>query len=62
MEIDEELISKSPTEADRRGKSVEEMHSRRELMADGRRYIIYYIFSKDAADEGVIAGGPASDV
>lgn len=29
--------------------SVGEMHKRREVMADGRRYIIYYTFGDDGA-------------
>jgi hypothetical protein len=28
---------------------VGEMHKRREVMADGRRYIIYYTFGSDVA-------------
>jgi hypothetical protein len=31
-------------EDDQRGSAVGEMHPRREEMADGRRYIIYYTF------------------
>jgi hypothetical protein len=35
--------------------SVGEMHKRREVMADGRRYIIYYTFGADepSADKRV---------
>ena len=35
--------------------SVGEMHKRQEVMADGRRYIIYYTFGTDAASAD--AGG-----
>ncbi|MEP7213301.1 MAG: hypothetical protein ABI791_09515 [Acidobacteriota bacterium] len=35
------------------GTGVGEMHARREVMADGRRYIIYYTFgTDDNADNG----------
>ena len=34
----------------RRGDSVGEMHARREKMADGRRYIIYYTFGEQAKE------------
>ena len=39
--------------------SVGEMHKRQEVMADGRRYIIYYTFGTDAApaDKPADAGG-----
>ncbi len=29
--------------------TVGEMHKRREMMADGRRYIIYYTFGEESA-------------
>ena len=31
---------------EQRGSSIEQMHKRRELMEDGRRYIIYYTFGR----------------
>ncbi len=31
-------------------KPVGEMHKRREIMADGRRYIIYYTFGNEEAE------------
>ncbi|HEX8638761.1 MAG TPA: hypothetical protein VF692_11900 [Pyrinomonadaceae bacterium] len=40
-----------------------EMHKRRELMADGRRYIIYYTFGENAgksaaeANAGTVSAG-----
>lgn len=37
--------------SDGRGTAVGEMHMRRETMADGRRYIIYYTFGDES--EGV---------
>lgn len=30
-----------------------ELHKRRELMADGRRYIIYYTFGENAGESSV---------
>ena len=38
---------------------VGEMHKRQEVMADGRRYIIYYTFGAEAAsaDKPTDAGG-----
>ena len=35
-----------------RGADVGEMHARRELMEDGRRYIVYYTFGDDERGEG----------
>ena len=44
--------------------SVGEMHKRRETMADGRRYIIYYTFGPEAAadESGESAVDRASEV
>jgi hypothetical protein len=36
------MENKEPSE-----KSIAEMHKRRETMADGRRYIIYYTFGEE---------------
>ena len=35
-----------------RGSAVGGMHSRREQMADGRRYIVYYTFRENDEGEG----------
>ena len=43
--------NRSP-ENNERGSTVGEMHSRREQMADGRRYIVYYTFSENDEDDG----------
>ena len=45
--------------------SVGEMHKRREAMADGRRYIIYYTFGDDGAQvspEAETSGETTSEV
>lgn len=51
----EEHTPQSKTEVDEaRGAAVVEMHARRETMADGRRYIIYYTFGgEDGSQENV---------
>ena len=53
-------------EDEQRGKEVEPLHKRREIMADGRRYIIYYTFGDATADqqptEGEIQTGEGRDV
>jgi hypothetical protein len=38
------------------GSTVGEMHARREQMADGRRYIIYYTFGEDSGESPVNSG------
>ncbi len=42
---------------DQRGSTVGEMHARREQMADGRRYIIYYTFGDEGAETPVNSKG-----
>ena len=36
--------------------SVGEMHKRQEVMADGRRYIIYYTFGSDVVSDAKSSG------
>jgi len=49
----ETQVKDDPKHDDPRGSELGEMKARRETMADGRRYIVYYTFgdgSRDAAD------------
>ena len=49
----ETQVMDDPKRDDPRGSELGEMKARRETMADGRRYIVYYTFgdeSEDAAD------------
>ena len=39
-----------PKRDDPRGSQVGEMSARRETMADGRRYIVYYTFGDETTD------------
>lgn len=48
-------------EDEQRGKEVEPLHKRRETMADGRRYIIYYTFGDDATGEKSPESGTHSE-
>ena len=45
---------------EQRGKNVRRMKKRREVMADGRRYIIYYTFepAEVTSESGKAAGEP----
>ena len=42
----------TPPENFEKGAAIGEMHTRRELMADGRRYIVYYTFGEGDEGEG----------
>ena len=37
-------------EESQRGSAIGEMHARRERMADGRRYIIYFTFGEEGSE------------
>jgi hypothetical protein len=39
-----------PRDTVQRGADIGEMHARREQMADGRRYVIYYTFGEQSQD------------
>ena len=47
---------------DTRGLVVGEMSARRETMADGKRYIVYYTFADGSPDEPVANAEEDSDV
>lgn len=40
-------------DTDQRGSVVGDMHARREQMADGRRYIIYYTFGEQTREHSI---------
>ena len=47
----------NPRDDFQKGSEVGEMHTRREQMADGRRYIIYYTFGDEGAETPVNSKG-----
>ena len=44
-----------------RGAAVSDMHARREQMADGRRYIIYYTFGERTQEHSIDKGEGATE-
>ena len=51
FKMSESVPINEQTTGDHRGSGVAEMHDRREMMADGRRYIIYYTFGEQTDPE-----------
>jgi hypothetical protein len=60
-----ERTQNNPQEADRRGAVVGEIRARREEMADGKRYIVYYTFGEETESREKLTkqqGGIGQDV
>lgn len=60
-----EKTSNNAREDDPRGSGVGEMHARREKMADGKRYMIYYTFGEKIDPQDKLTneqGGHGEDV